>query len=217
MSVGYLPFSVHDIQIICNETLFRPVWEYGVELNSRQKYLCPQLGNLRMRIGVNTGNGRSLSEVKIKAPKFNIGSIWVFDPFSNVWFKVPNVNPEYAEGLTLYEHKLIKKYAQELFHESDDYRVLIEAKEMMRQHVAGLSNSNSLANRKRAAKIAGATSRNRIPKNTKSDLALKNQDERGLEMVNDILPDEPGGNHSPSTCQDDYECESYDPFRSRPA
>ncbi|MBC3932610.1 hypothetical protein [Undibacterium curvum] len=216
MSTGYLPFSVHDIEIICNETLFRPIWAYGVELNSRQKYISPALGNLRMRIGVNAEHGRSLSKVKIKAPKLNIGSIWVFDPFEKMWIKVSNVNPDYAEGLTLYEHKLIKKFAHDLYHESDDYKILIEAKELMRQHVVGLSNSKLLADRKRAAKIVGTTSRKHSKKTQKPDLVLTDHDELDLvDPTENYLPTERHETRPPP--QDEYEIEPHNLFRSESA
>lgn len=113
MSVGYLPFSPLEIEIICNETEFRPIWHYGVELNGRQKYNSPALADLRIRIGV-SDNGRSKAEIKIKAKKFDIGRIWIFNPFEKIWIEIPNVNLEYAEGLTLHQHKIIQKYAREM-------------------------------------------------------------------------------------------------------
>ncbi len=170
MSAGYLPFTVQEIEIICNETVFRPVWEYGVELNGGQKYNSPDLAGLRRRIGVHE-NGKSKAEVKIKSIKFDIGYIWVLDTFEKIWLKIPNTSPEYASGLTLYQHKIIQKFAKKMYKESEDYQILIEAKERMREYVASLAASVKMADRTKAAKTNGKTSRQSASKNGHKDHA----------------------------------------------
>lgn len=218
MSVGYLPFSPEEIEIICNETEKRHIWPYGVELNGRQKYNSPALEDLKLRIGV-LENNRSKSEVTIKVPKFDIGRIWVFNQFEKIWIKVPNVNLAYADGLTLYQHKIIQKLAKEMYKESDDYQVLIEAKEKMRQFVAELSNSKSLTSRKKAAKIIGSTSREAVKKNAgqqpievATEIDRKNSRESKIDQFLDEFhtPDEIAAD-----LEEEYECEINTIFRKK--
>jgi hypothetical protein len=159
MTVGYLPFSADEIDIICSELKLRPVWHYGVEIFGRQRYSSPALERLRARLGV-TPNGKSIVDVKIKFRSHNIGSIWIYDNFEKDWFKVPHPKPTYAEGLTLREHKLIQKIALEMHLDSSDYENLTDAKEHLRVAVAELRRDKKLSSRKRAAKITGSSTRN---------------------------------------------------------
>ncbi len=153
-SVGYLPYAAQEIEIICNKTESHPIWHYGLELNSRQKYQSDALGALRSRLGV-LDNGRSKSHVRVKSEQKDIGFVWVFDAFEKIWFKVPNVRPDYADKLSLHQHKMIKKFVAFEHRNSADYDVLLEGKEWIRQHTAKLQVSDKLSDRKRAAKIAG--------------------------------------------------------------
>ncbi len=173
MSVGYLPFSVDEIDIICSQIQLRPIWHYGVEMFGRQRYASFALDVLRSRIGV-TPTGRSNADVKIKFRKQNIGHIWVYDVFERDWIKVLHPNQEYANGLTYLEHKLIKKMAIEMHLDSSDYRILIEARERLRVMIAELSQSNKLRDRKRAAKIVGLSTRD-----------ISNEDGIPDQIVND--------------------------------
>jgi hypothetical protein len=158
MTVGYLPFSVDEIDIICSETKMRPIWHYGVEIFGRQRYSSPALERLRSRLGVNL-NGKSNVDVKIKFRSQNIGSIWIYDDFEKDWFKVSHPKPSYAEGLTLREHKMIQKFALEMHLDSSDYENLTEAKERLRVRVAELRRDTKLSARKQAAKITGLSTR----------------------------------------------------------
>ncbi|MFZ6654739.1 hypothetical protein [Undibacterium sp. TJN19] len=183
---GYLPFTPDELEIICNKTVSRPIWEYGVELNGRQKYNSSDLADLRRRIGVHE-NGKSKSEIKIKTLKFDIGHIWVFDAFEKIWLKVPNTQPEYADGITLYQHEIIQKFAKQMYKESDDYQILIEAKERMRHEVAALSSSSNMADRSKAAKINGKTSRQAARKNSRQVKNLNQGESESEHIFNGIF------------------------------
>lgn len=212
-SAGYLPYTVQEIDIICNTTEYHPIWRYGVELNGRQKYNSDALGALRSRLGV-LENGKSKSDVKIKVIQKNIGHIWVFDSFENVWFMVPNVRADYAAGLSLYQHRLIKKFLAQQHRDSADYDVLLEAKEWIRQHTAKLQSSINLSDRKRAVKIAGQNSPN--PARSSSQTAneeTQNEDPAQVAVVvpgkNIAIPLKKSSKQQPSSSpasqEDDYE------------
>jgi putative transposase len=69
-------------------------------------YQNERLGVLRRFLGHN-------AEVKFKHDLKRLEKILVLDPKHNEWFEVPSVNPEYTTGLSLYQHKLIRKKARE--------------------------------------------------------------------------------------------------------
>lgn len=186
MSAGYLPFTPHELEIICNKTVFRAAWRYGVELNGRQKYNSAALDDLRQRIGVYE-NGKSKAEIKIKSIKFDIGYIWVWDLFEKIWLKIPNIQPEYANGLTLYQHQIIQKFSKKMYKESNDYQVLIEAKERMRQEVAALTSSGKMADRSKAAKINGKTSRQAAKKSNGKIKNLNQKESESQYFFDDIF------------------------------
>lgn len=183
MTVGYLPFSVEEIDIICSETKVRPIWHYGVEIFGRQRYSSPALDRLRARLGV-TPNGKSVVDVKIKFRSQNIGSIWIYDNFEKDWFKVPHPKPSYAEGLTLREHQMIQKIALEMHLNSSDYEDLTEAKERLRVEVAKLRRDTKLSGRKRAAKIAGLSTRDiSSDKNISESIGTQHEEKNDFEKL----------------------------------
>jgi len=52
-------------------------------------------------------------KTEIKFDPNDLGSIWVRNPASRSWLKVPSMIPDYADGLTLSQHRLIRHYAKE--------------------------------------------------------------------------------------------------------
>lgn len=187
MTAGYLPYTADEIDVICNKTEVHPIWHYGVELNGRQKYQSDQLGALRARLGV-LENGRSKANVKVKSVHENIGHVWAFDPFENLWFKVLNVRPDYAEGMTLHQHELIRKLWIKQYKGSENYDILLEGKEWLRAFVAKQQISKSVSGRKQAAKLCGLNTNKLIgqcsssPETLDPFVEIKNGDARKDEL-----------------------------------
>lgn len=65
--------------------------------------------------------------VTIKMNADDLGSIWVQHPKELTWLNVPATNSAYASGLTLYQHKLIRKHAKERLRSSNASEVLLKA------------------------------------------------------------------------------------------
>lgn len=66
----------------------------------------------------------------------NLLYVYVLDPIARLLFVVPNANPEYASGLTLYQHRLLRKMARQRGRSNPSIPQLMEEKEALRTLVA---------------------------------------------------------------------------------
>jgi len=100
----------------------------GIE-HERQYYNSPELTALRHELG-------DTLRVEIRVDDSDMGKIIVLAPDkTNRMFVVPALNQEYAAGLTLWQHKVIRRYAAEYMNTLDPLKWL-EAKEELRALVA---------------------------------------------------------------------------------
>lgn len=94
------------------------------------------------------------ANVKVKYHPSNLSRIHIFDPFQKKYIPVPAVDREYAEGLSLWQHRVIR--AEELREAKQvDERGIAEAKRKMRQVAEESKKKQKLANRKRKAREEG--------------------------------------------------------------
>lgn len=77
---------------------------YGIDFKTI-RYNLPTLGPLRARL--EQTNDR---KVKFKYNPRDLGAIFVFDRFEERYIEVPTLNPDYACGLSLWQHSKIRKY-----------------------------------------------------------------------------------------------------------
>ena len=89
-------------------------------------------------------------KVDIRVDDSDLGSIIVISPDSNQIFTVPALLKSYAQGLTSYQHKICKKYAQTYFGKNNDLGYL-EAKLAIAEIIAQEANSGR---KKARAKVA---------------------------------------------------------------
>ena len=100
----------------------------GIE-HERLLYNSPELTALRRELG-------DTLRVEIRVDDADIGKIIVLSPDkSQRMFVVPAVDSAYASGLTLWQHKVIRRYAAEYLNTVDPMR-LIEAKQALSELVA---------------------------------------------------------------------------------
>jgi putative transposase len=85
-------------------TAQRVVFHYGVELEGL-KYNGEELGALRRRMG--TG-----AKVELTFDPGDLGHINVLDPQKGAYVRVPALDQAYAKGISLWQHKVIRRYAQ---------------------------------------------------------------------------------------------------------
>jgi putative transposase len=69
-------------------------------------YSSPELSELRIKGGANL-------EVEIRVDESDIGSIYVVCPKTNSTYRVPARNIEYANGISLWQHSIFKKWQKE--------------------------------------------------------------------------------------------------------
>lgn len=72
-------------------------------------------------------------QVDMKFDPTNMGRIHVRDPRSNTYFEVPALNPEYAEGLGLWPHKIFRKCLRKLESRQIDPTELAKVKEYIHE------------------------------------------------------------------------------------
>jgi putative transposase len=105
----------------------RHVFSYGIEFH-HLRYNSDELALLRHRDGRNP-------KVQFKYDPSNLGCIHVIDPDSGRPFPVTAINRAYAEGLSLWEHKIIVDYARKELNQRVDGEALRLAREQIRSLV----------------------------------------------------------------------------------
>lgn len=100
-----MPSSVEELLVLLGRVAYRTVQPYGIELNCL-RYNCAELVPLRTRM-----KKRDNSRVKIKYNPSDLGHIQVYDPDEKRYLQVPALAPEYAQGLSLWKHEVIRNFA----------------------------------------------------------------------------------------------------------
>jgi len=77
-------------------------------------YNSPELTELRRKEGANL-------KVEIRVNESDIGSIYVLSPKTSKAYSVPALDPDYAGGISLWQHKVIKNYQRQ--HSDADHSV----------------------------------------------------------------------------------------------
>jgi putative transposase len=140
-----LPPSAADLDIVLGMTVQRVVFHYGVELEGL-KYNCPELGELRRRIG-------TAPKVELTFDPGDLGHIHVLDPQKGTYIRVPAVDQAYAKGLSLWQNKVIRRYSRRQLRGRTDFVALAKAKAEIRALVDRDFNRKSTHGRKRHARF----------------------------------------------------------------
>jgi putative transposase len=150
-----LPPSASELEVALGMTAQRVVFHYGIELEGL-KYNGPELGELRRRMGVG-------AKIELTFDPGDLGHVNVLDPEKGVYIIVPAVNQAYARGLSFWQNKVIRRYAQRQLNARTDIVALAQAKAEIRALVERDFNRKSTRGRKRHARFmadhtAGTTS-----------------------------------------------------------
>jgi len=140
-----LPPSAAALDIVLGMAVQRVVFHYGIELEGL-KYNGPELGELRRRIG-------PAAKVELTFDPGDLGHIHVFDPLKGTYVRVPAVDQGYASGLSLWQHRVIRRYAQCWLNTRTDLVALGVAKAEIRALVERDFNRKSSRGRKRQARF----------------------------------------------------------------
>lgn len=140
-----LPPSPSVLDVVLGMTVQRVVFHYGIELEGL-KYNSPELGELRRRMG-------STAKVELTFDPGDLGRIHVFDPLKGTYICVPALNQAYASGLSLWQNRVIRRYAQDQLHGRTDIVALAQAKAEIRALIDRDFNRKSIRGRKRHARF----------------------------------------------------------------
>ena len=140
-----LPRSAGELDIVLGMTTQRVVFHYGIELEGL-KYNSPELGELRRRIGRGV-------KVELTFDPGDLGHINVFNPAKETYLWAPAVDQAYAQGLSLWQHRVIRRYAQCQMNARADVVALAQAKAEIRALVERDFNRKSTRGRKRHARF----------------------------------------------------------------
>lgn len=141
-----LPRSLDDLKITLGRVDFRVVHHYGIEFEGL-RYNSPDIALLRTRL-----RGE---KVKIKYHPGDLSKLHIYDPFEGVYVEVPALDQEYVEGISLWKHRVIKRYAQE-HEEKADIASLGRAKRAI-QSIVDKAFNRSRARKRAAKKEVGGT------------------------------------------------------------
>jgi putative transposase len=117
--------NILDVLLGCVEQ--RTVSAKGVELHSLF-YNDDALALIRRRL-------KRGDRVTIKYDPNDIATIYVADKETGIYIPVPAINQEYAQGLSLWQHEMIKAYARRIIKENVDVVALSRAKQRIQEIV----------------------------------------------------------------------------------
>ena len=139
-----LPFKAEELNVLLGHIEHRSVSSSGIEMWGLY-YNDPCLSPIKSR----TKKGE---KVKVKYDPMNISLIHVYDQTSNQYLPVPAAAQEYAGGLSLWQHKVIKREARLAVEDYVDQEELDFAKERIQKIVDEqfTSRSKSASNVKAA-------------------------------------------------------------------
>lgn len=92
------------------------------------------------------------ADVRFRFNPGNLGEIFAFDPKLRHYVPIPAVNLEYARGLTLFQHRLIRKMVRDTKVRNPSIPQLLLFREQLRLLTCQLRFSKKLKDRKRAAR-----------------------------------------------------------------
>ncbi|MDH4188529.1 MAG: DDE-type integrase/transposase/recombinase, partial [Nitrospira sp.] len=145
-----LPDNLTNLDAILGSADKRVLTHKGIEFEGLL-YNSPEMGALRRRLG-------DKLDVDIRIDEGDLGKLFVIAPDNSEIFRVPCLDPAYANGLSSWQHKLCKRYAAEklnLGHNSNAWR---HAKEEIREIVQEELWSPRKRTRAKAKRFAGDTS-----------------------------------------------------------
>ncbi|MGO9437181.1 MAG: hypothetical protein ACLP00_23150 [Terracidiphilus sp.] len=179
-----LPPSAAALDTVLGMRAQRVVFHYGVELEGL-KYNSFELGKLRRSVGTNF-------KAELTFDPSDLGYINVLDPHEGNYIQVPALNETYANRLTLWQHKVIRRYAQERLNARTDLLALAQAKAEIRALVDRDFHRKSTRGRKRHARFLSEPTTNHFAmaalENPTTTFATQKQDSIFVETPGAVRP-----------------------------
>lgn len=166
--IGLLPCSAEEIDILCRPTALRPIWHYGIDINSL-RYNSPELQHLRQRIGISERD-RTIRDVVVYLNYDDVGEILIYDEYIKVFIHATVTDQRYDCGLTLHMHKLVRKNLSIQNKNPEHSDIIARAKRKIRKDIEEQKKSALSRLRRKAAKVE----RRRLDTSTQSPLPEQN-------------------------------------------
>lgn len=115
-----LPTDPKDLDIALCKIASRRLTHKGIEINNLF-YNSHDARDLMYRLGDD-------KSVIVRYDDEDLGYIQILDPATNEYHQIPALDQDYAKGLTLYQHKVCRRYAQRELQGRTDTAALAEAK-----------------------------------------------------------------------------------------
>jgi len=165
-----LPPSADALDIVLGMAAQRVIFHYGIELEGL-KYNSFELGELRRRMGTNL-------KVELTFDPGDLGQINVLDPQKGCYLRVPALDQAYANRLSLWQHKVIRRYTQRHLDGRTDILALAQAKAEIRSLVDRDFHRKSTRGRKRHARFLSEPAPNpsrQVPETTTAETTVGEQ------------------------------------------
>ncbi len=155
-----LPDESTNFDVVMGRVEERTLTHNGIQ-HEGLVYNSEELTQLRLREGPKL-------RVQVRANDTNIGSIYVLDPSTSVAYSVPALRQDYAEGLSLWQHNVIKHWQAREPHLGTGPDGWLQAKEDIAQLIEQDLQLKRRKTRKRAARFQEDTKRNQRQATTPS-------------------------------------------------
>ncbi len=137
-----LPTSAEELKILLGRVDYRVIQPYGIDF-MRLRYNSQDLAPLRTR------SGRTKS--KIKYDPRDLGCIYVYDPREQVYLEARCLDEGYAQGLSLWKHRVILNLARKQ-QDQVDILGLARAKRQIQEIVEKSKSRKKIRSRSRIAR-----------------------------------------------------------------
>ncbi|OKH42931.1 hypothetical protein NIES2101_31975 [Calothrix sp. HK-06] len=111
-----LPLSIQELRVLLGSLTHRVISKNGIEFEGLY-YRSPELTRLRyiyeQRDKRRATGTKEREKAKIKFDSTDLSLIYVFDPDNHNFVAIPAVSQNYTKGLSLWQHRVIKKVASQ--------------------------------------------------------------------------------------------------------
>jgi putative transposase len=147
--VPRLPASRNELAILLSRIESRVIQSTGIEFENLW-YQDSRLSRLRHLLN----SSQPHIPVQFKYNPGDLSRIWVLDPDKMRYLEVLAEDQEYTQGLSIWKHRLIKRYVREEMKRDIDEESLILAKEELYRLIhEEFRQGNKLGGRKKAARV----------------------------------------------------------------
>jgi putative transposase len=159
-----LPANKEDLAILLGRTESRALEPYGIDFDTI-RYQSDLLMPLRMALyKEKKASERVIRKVTFKYDPSDLRMIHVFDPFTQHYIEVPANDQEYTTGLSIWSHRVIRRYTNQRKKEGADFKTQCEAKKRLQELTEReFLHPKNYSTRKHSTRLLYALAGNSLP------------------------------------------------------